>query len=257
MTRVDRVCFLIVALLATILNVSESLTVNSNTHNRVQTVQTVKDVRDNTNQIEVQGRRKVLLNGLLGCSLFALTSFNKPALAKVEGYAPPSKSKPKSIPEEYRQGTFTLSGTEDDAPISKESYTKLPSGLVYADIRPGTGETVTDGSKVNLQWVLRKSDGYFVDSSEVQNSVPFIFTVGDTKAVIQGVDEGVRGMKQAGTRRLLIPISMAYVQGLDDGKPGPLPAGYGPRQQMRRVQTVRKDVPGEYIFLEVQATRVR
>ena len=78
--------------------------------------------------------------------------------------------------------------------------------------------------------------------------------MGDTKAVIQGVDEGVRGMKQAGTRRLLIPISMAYVQGLDDGKPGPLPAGYGPRQQMRRVQTVRKDVPGEYIFLEVRKT---
>ena len=29
------------------------------------------------------------------------------------------------------------------------------------------------------------------------------------------------------------------------------------RQQMRRVQTARKDVPGEYIFLEVQLTRVR
>ena len=29
------------------------------------------------------------------------------------------------------------------------------------------------------------------------------------------------------------------------------------RQQMRRVQQVRKDVPGEYIFLEVQVTRVR
>lgn len=60
-----------------------------------------------------------------------------------------------------------------------------------------------------------------------------------------------------GARRLLIPPSLAYVTGLEDGKPGPLPKGFGPKQQMRRVQEVRKDVPGEYIYLEVQLTRVR
>jgi FKBP-type peptidyl-prolyl cis-trans isomerases 1 len=85
----------------------------------------------------------------------------------------------------------------------------------------------------------------------------FYFTVGDKKAAIEGLDEGIRGMRQGGTRRILIPPSLAYVQGLEDGLPGPLPAGYGPRQQMRRVQTLRKDVPGEYIFLEVLVTRVR
>ena len=50
------------------------------------------------------------------------------------------------------------------------------------------------------------------------------------------MDEGIKGMKQGGTRRLLIPPSLAYVEGLEDGKPGPMPAGFGPRQQMRRVQ---------------------
>jgi len=90
----------------------------------------------------------------------------------------------------------------------------------------------------------------------VQDSVPFIFTVGDGKA-IAGIDEGVRGMKEGSVRRILIPPSLAYVKGLEDGKPGPLPAGFGPRQQMRRVQDVRKDVPGEYVFLEVQVTRLR
>jgi FKBP-type peptidyl-prolyl cis-trans isomerase len=88
------------------------------------------------------------------------------------------------------------------------------------------------------------------------NSVPFIFTVGDGKA-IQGLDQGIRGMREGGVRRLLIPPSLAYVEGLDDDRPGPLPRGFGPRQQMRRVQTIRKDVPGEYIFLEVQLTRLR
>ena len=60
-----------------------------------------------------------------------------------------------------------------------------------------------------------------------------------------------------GVRRLLIPPSLAFVEGLEDGKPGPLPAGFGPRQQMRRVMSARKDVPGEYLYLEVQVTRVR
>lgn len=146
---------------------------------------------------------------------------------------------------------------DDASPVPREAYKKLEDGVIYADLRTGSsGEAATVGSRVNLQWVLRKSNGYFVDSSEVNNSVPFIFTIGDGNA-IQGVDEGIRGMKVGGVRRLLIPPRLAYVEGLEDGKPGPLPVGFGPRQQMRRVQGVRKDVPGEYVFLEVQLTRMR
>ena len=161
-----------------------------------------------------------------------------------------------ALPEEYRQGTAALADMDEMAPVPREAYVKLSSGVIYADLRPGTGETVGDGSRVNMQWVLRKSNGYFVDSSDVSGGVPFIFSVGDGNA-IQGIDEGVRGMKAGGVRRILIPPRLAYVDGLEDGKPGPLPVGFGPRQQMRRVQQARKDVPGEYVFLEVQVTRVR
>jgi FKBP-type peptidyl-prolyl cis-trans isomerase len=160
------------------------------------------------------------------------------------------------LSEEYRQGTAALGDMDDQAPVPREAYKKLPSGVIYADLRTGNGETISEGSRVNIQWVLRKSNGYFVDSSEVSGSVPFIFSVGDGGA-IKGVDEGVRGMRTGGVRRLLIPPSLAYVDGLEDGKPGPLPIGFGPRQQMRRVQNVRNDVPGEYVYLEVQVTRVR
>jgi FKBP-type peptidyl-prolyl cis-trans isomerase len=163
----------------------------------------------------------------------------------------------KQLSEEYRQGTAALADMEEAAPVPREAYKKLGSGVIYADLRTGSEGTVKDGSRVNLQWVLRKSNGYFVDSSERNNGgVPFIFTVGGGGA-IAGVDEGIRGMAQGGVRRLLIPPSLAYVTGLEDGKPGPLPYGFGPRQQMRRVQDIRKDVPGEYIFLEVQVTRLR
>jgi FKBP-type peptidyl-prolyl cis-trans isomerase len=170
--------------------------------------------------------------------------------------ASPAFALAKDLKEEYRQGTAALADDDSTAPVPREAYRKLDSGVVFADLRTGNGEAAKVGSRVNLQWVLRKSNGYFVDSSEVNDSVPFIFTVGDGTA-IAGLNEAVQGMKVGGVRRILIPPSLAYVNGLDDGKPGPLPTGFGPRQQMRRVQTVRKDVPGEYVYLEVQMTRLR
>ncbi|KAL7431857.1 hypothetical protein ACHAXH_002607, partial [Discostella pseudostelligera] len=132
----------------------------------------------------------------------------------------------------------------------------LPSGVIYADIATGNGESVKEGSTVNLQWVLRRSNGYFVDSSAVSDSIPFIFKVGSRNA-ISGLDEGIRGMKVGGSRRILIPPKLAYVTGVEDGKPGPLPVGFGPKRQITRVMEVRKDVPGEYFYLEVKVTKVR
>ena len=123
----------------------------------------------------------------------------------MEGYAPPSKS----LSEEYRQGTAALGDSDDNGVLPREAYKKLPSGVVYADTRAGNGAEAVEGSKVNIQWVLRKSNGYFVDSSAVDDSVPFIFTVGDGKA-IAGVDEGIRGMKVGGD------YSIGYVDN-DDG----------------------------------------
>lgn len=201
--------------------------------------------------------RRDVIGKLVTGSITALTVANvKPVQALVEGNPPPSKNK-KSLGEEYRQGTAALADTEEAEVLPREAYNKLSSGVIYADINVGNGETVEQGSRVNLQWVLRRSNGYFVDSSAVSDSVPFIFTVGDPNGAIAGLDEGIRGMKAGGTRRILIPPRLAYVSGVDDGLPGPIPAGFGPRQQMRRVMQVRKDVPGEYIFLEVKVTKVR
>jgi FKBP-type peptidyl-prolyl cis-trans isomerase len=115
---------------------------------------------------------------------------------------------------------------DSDSPVPREAYKKLDSGVIYADLRKGNannGLVVQAGSKVNLEWVLRKSNGYFVDSSQVIGA-PFVFTVGDGTA-IAGVDQAVRGMNVGGARRLLIPPSLAFVDGLDDGKPGPMPQG--------------------------------
>jgi hypothetical protein len=79
-------------------------------------------------------------------------------------------------------------------------------------------------------------------------SVQFVVTVGNPKknlptTAIAGVDEGVRVMQVGGVRQLLIPPSLAYVQGVNDGLPGPNPYGYGPRQQIRCIKSMRKMFP--------------
>ena len=146
----------------------------------------------------------------------------------------------------------------ENAPVRPDTGpTKLPSGVSYEDLRPGTGDTVTEGKRVNIQWVLKRSNGYFVDSSERNDGVPFIFTVGDPKGAIAGLDEGIRGMRAGGIRRIVIPPELAYVDGVEDGKPGPVPEGFGPKQRIRRVMILLKDIPGESILLDVKATRVQ
>ena len=55
--------------------------------------------------------------------------------------------------------------------VLPENYKKLSSGIVYADMKRGRSSSdkiVEEGSRVNVQWVLRKANGYFVDSSEVR-----------------------------------------------------------------------------------------
>ena len=60
-----------------------------------------------------------------------------------------------SLSEEYRQGTAALADMDDMAPVPREAYKKLPSGVILADLRPGKSEdgVVKTGSRVNLQWV--------------------------------------------------------------------------------------------------------
>ena len=215
------------------------------------------EIANSERSLANNSRRSVISKIVIGCLAGVSTNINnnKPAYALVEGNVPPKKQV-KALSEEYRQGTAALGDSVEAEVLPREAYNKLDSGVIYADISVGSGDPVKEGSKVNLQWVLRRSNGYFVDSSAVSDSIPFIFTVGKGDA-IAGCDEGIRGMRVGGTRRILIPPRLAWIEGIQDGKPGPLPAGFGPRQQMRRVMETRIDVPGEYIFLEVKVTKVR
>lgn len=66
----------------------------------------------------------------------------------------------------------------ENAPLFDSTPTLLPSGVSIQDIRPGDGEIVEEGKRVNIQWTLKRSNGYSIDSSANNDGVPFIFVVG-------------------------------------------------------------------------------
>ena len=94
---------------------------------------------------------------------------------------------------------------------------KTESGLVYRELRPGTGESpkATDTVKVNYR-------GTLVDGTEFDSS----YKHGDAaqfplNGVIKCWTEGVQKMKVGGKSQLVCPANLAYG---DDGRPG-IPGG--------------------------------
>ena len=83
---------------------------------------------------------------------------------------------------------------------------KTPSGMVYSEITPGTGDQpkATDKVKVHYQGTL--IDGTVFDSS-VQRGQPVTFALNQ---VIPCWTEGVQRMKVGGKSKLICPSNIAY-----------------------------------------------
>ena len=83
------------------------------------------------------------------------------------------------------------------------------SGLKYEDLVVGNGPMAEDGTPVVVNYTGWLTDGTKFDSSYDPGRVPLPFTVG-AGMVIRGWDEGVKGMRVGGKRRLTIPPDLAY-----------------------------------------------
>jgi peptidylprolyl isomerase len=92
--------------------------------------------------------------------------------------------------------------------VSLASSTKLPSGLYYRDITPGTGATLATGQTVGMRYTGSFANGEVFDSNPAPKAV-FSFTLGAGQ-VIKGWDQGLVGMKVGGRRQLIIPPSLGY-----------------------------------------------
>lgn len=103
--------------------------------------------------------------------------------------------------------------------VDTTRMTRTQSGLMYEDVKVGTGEVATAGQTVSVQYTGWLTDGTKFDSSRDRNQ-PFSFKLGAGR-VIAGWDEGVAGMRVGGERKLLIPSNLGY----GDQGAGPIPPG--------------------------------
>jgi peptidylprolyl isomerase len=104
--------------------------------------------------------------------------------------------------------------------VDTTRMTKASSGLWYTDVVAGQGEPAEAGRTVTVHYTGWLPDGTKFDSSRDRGE-PFAFTLGAGQ-VIAGWDEGVKGMKVGGRRKLVLPPQLAYGDG---GAPPAIPPG--------------------------------
>jgi|TARA_Y100001936_G_C16035851_1_gene648512 FKBP-type peptidyl-prolyl cis-trans isomerase len=86
---------------------------------------------------------------------------------------------------------------------------KLENGLLIEDIVVGVGNEAKDHNKVVVNYTGTLENGSIFDSSLKPGRDPFTFTLG-VGSVIKGWDQGVKGMKVGGKRKLVIPPELGY-----------------------------------------------
>ena len=121
----------------------------------------------------------------------------------------------------------------------RRSDAKAQSGVRYIDLKEGSGAGVSSGSRVSLQWVLRRSNGHFVieflwtsgprprrghpQASGTSVNDPFLFTAG-SGAALPGLGRGrPRHRKKGGVRRIVVPTRPSYTRQPLKSSPGPVP----------------------------------
>src|SRR5262245_11655428 len=104
------------------------------------------------------------------------------------------------------------------APASGGKVHKLASGLQYDDLVVGSGKMAEAGTNVSIHYTGWLLDGTEFDSS-LKSGQPLKFQIAGGQ-MIQGFDEGVRGMRIGGKRKLRIPWQMAYGA---EGRPPVIP----------------------------------
>jgi FKBP-type peptidyl-prolyl cis-trans isomerase FkpA len=101
---------------------------------------------------------------------------------------------------------------------SEPGATKMPSGLVYRELKPGTGASPSATDTVTVQYRGTLTDGTEFDSSYKTNEPAKL----PLNRVIPCWTEGVQKMKVGGKSKLTCPASIAYGPA---GSPPVIPGG--------------------------------
>ncbi len=96
--------------------------------------------------------------------------------------------------------------------------------LITHDLVPGTGQTVTAGQTITVNYVgIVCKTGKIFDASWTRHqtfTTPLAPSSASGSGVIEGWVQGISGMKVGGRRELIIPASLAYKQA---GSPPTIP----------------------------------
>ena len=103
--------------------------------------------------------------------------------------------------------------TEKVEKAEKMEFVTTESGLKYTDLVVGDGKEAVNGMQVESHYTLWLADENNEKGNKLQSSKDagktFPFQVGDSR-LIKGWNEGMLGMKEGGTRMLIIPPDLAY-----------------------------------------------
>lgn len=137
----------------------------------------------------------------------------------------------------------------DEKPDSLPPFRDV-DGVKVQEIIVGKGAEVVDGSQVSVKYVLRRSNGYFIDASygfDRFETYTFRAHSGD---VIRGFDIALAGMREGGRKRFVVPPSLGYVAGTKQNNPGPIPPEFGPRRAL--ASHVREPLIFEVVVVRVK-----
>jgi FKBP-type peptidyl-prolyl cis-trans isomerase len=123
---------------------------------------------------------------------------------------------------------------EDETPEPEVENALDVEELLIETLEEGEGVEAKDGDTVLVHYTGQLLDGTVFDSS-VEKGEPFSFTLGEGR-VIQGWDEGVKGMKVGEKRFLVIPSTMGYGE---LGSPPTIPASAGLQFEVELLEIVQ------------------
>ena len=101
-----------------------------------------------------------------------------------------------------------------DTYIKNHNITVKPtkSGLYYIEEKPGTGDSIKIGDRVQIFYKTYLIDSTMIDASGRYNPLEFYVTTAGSSSVIEGLNEGIRFMKKGAIGNLIIPSELAYGQ---------------------------------------------
>lgn len=106
---------------------------------------------------------------------------------------------------------FTKGDGKEKSALGENTLTTA-SGVQYKDIKVGTGKETIVGRVVWIDykgWVMPEMREF---DNTITKKQPFNMLLGG-KQICQGLDDGIKGMKEGGKRLLLIPPDLGFPKG--------------------------------------------